>query len=39
MTLGAECGDVVIVEAEGSGAGEALADIVALVESDLDSSP
>ena len=39
MTLGAECGDVVIVEAEGPGADEALADIVALVESDLDSSP
>jgi phosphocarrier protein HPr len=37
MTLGAEHGDEVVVEVEGPGASEALAEIVALVERDLDS--
>jgi phosphocarrier protein len=36
MTLGASHGDEVLVEAEGPGASEALAAIVALVEADLD---
>jgi phosphocarrier protein HPr len=36
MTLGAGHGDEVVVEAEGPGASEALAEIVALVQADLD---
>lgn len=36
MTLGAEHGDEVVIEVEGPGASEALADMVALVEADLD---
>jgi phosphocarrier protein HPr len=36
MTLGAACGDEVLVQASGEGASEALAEIVALVEADLD---
>jgi phosphocarrier protein len=39
MTLGAGHGDEVVVEVEGPGASEALADIVALVEADLDAEP
>jgi phosphocarrier protein len=38
MTLGAACGDEVVVEVDGPGAEDALAEIVALVESDLDDS-
>ena len=38
MTLGAGCGDEVIVEADGPGADEAVAEIVALVEADLDDT-
>lgn len=38
MTLGAECGDEVFVQAEGPAAGEAVAAIVALIESDLDAT-
>jgi phosphocarrier protein HPr len=37
MTLGAEHGDEVVIEAAGAGASHALAEIVALVEADLDS--
>jgi phosphocarrier protein HPr len=37
MTLGAEHGDEVVIEAEGAGASDALAEIVALVEADLDT--
>jgi phosphocarrier protein HPr len=37
MTLGAGHGDEVLIEAEGPGASDALAEIVALVESDLDT--
>ena len=37
LTLGAEYGDEVVVEAEGAGADAALAEMVALVESDLDA--
>jgi phosphocarrier protein HPr len=37
MTLGAEHGDEVVIEAEGPGATEALAAMVALVQADLDS--
>lgn len=36
MTLGAGHGDEVVVEASGEGASDALAEIVALVEADLD---
>jgi len=36
MTLGAAHGDEVVVEASGEGASDALAEIVALVEADLD---
>jgi phosphocarrier protein HPr len=36
MTLGAGHGDEVVIEAEGPQASEALAEIVALVEADLD---
>jgi phosphocarrier protein len=39
MTLGASLGDEVVIEAEGLGASEALAEIVALVQSDLDAAP
>ena len=39
MTLGAAHGDVVVIEVEGPGASEALAEMVALVERDLDSEP
>ena len=39
MTLGAEHGDEVVIEAEGAGASDALAEIVALVEADLDTAP
>ena len=39
MTLGAGHGDEVVVEVVGPGADEALADIVALVEADLDAEP
>ena len=39
MTLGAEHGDEVVVQAEGPGAEQALAEIVAMVEADLDASP
>jgi phosphocarrier protein HPr len=38
MTLGASRGDEVIVEAEGPEAGSALAEIVALVQADLDAT-
>jgi phosphocarrier protein HPr len=38
MTLGASRGDEVIIEAEGPGAESALAEMVALVESDLDGA-
>jgi phosphocarrier protein HPr len=38
MTLGASQGDEVLVEAEGPDAESALAEIVALVESDLDGT-
>ena len=38
MALGAGQGDEVLVEAEGEHAAEALAEIVALVESDLDAT-
>jgi phosphocarrier protein HPr len=37
MTLGAGHGDEVVIEVEGPGAGEALAEMVALVEADLDA--
>jgi phosphocarrier protein HPr len=37
MTLGARCGDEVVVEADGEGAAEALAAIVDLVQRDLDA--
>jgi phosphocarrier protein HPr len=37
MTLGASCGDEVVVEAEGEGAAAALAAIVDLVQRDLDA--
>jgi phosphocarrier protein len=37
MTLGAGHGDEVVIEAEGPGAAEALAEMVALVEADLDA--
>jgi phosphocarrier protein HPr len=37
MTLGAGHGDEVVVEVEGPGASEALAEIVALVQADLDA--
>ena len=37
MTLGAGHGDEVLIEAEGPGASDALAEIVALVERDLDT--
>jgi phosphocarrier protein HPr len=37
MTLGAEKGDEVLVEASGERAADALAEIVALIESDLDA--
>jgi phosphocarrier protein len=39
MTLGAAQGDEVVIEASGENAGEALAEIVALIEADLDASP
>ena len=39
MTLGAACGDEVVVEAAGERAADAVGEIVALVESDLDASP
>lgn len=39
MTLGAKHGDEVIVEAEGAGAAEAVAEIAALVAADLDEAP
>jgi phosphocarrier protein len=39
MTLGAEHGDEVVIEVEGPGASEALAEMVALVEADLDAEP
>ena len=39
MTLGAAQGDEVVIEVSGDGAAEALAEIVALVESDLDAEP
>jgi len=39
MTLGAVQGDEVVIEASGDRAGEVLAEIVALVESDLDAQP
>jgi phosphocarrier protein HPr len=39
MTLGAEHGDEVVIEVEGPGASEALAEMVALVEADLDADP
>jgi phosphocarrier protein HPr len=38
MTLGAACGDAVLVEVDGPDAEGALAEIVALVESDLDDA-
>jgi phosphocarrier protein HPr len=37
MTLGAEHGDEVVIEADGAGASEALAEMLALVQSDLDA--
>lgn len=37
MTLGAGHGDEVVIEVEGPGASEALAEMVALVEADLDA--
>jgi len=37
MTIGAGHGDEVVIEAEGPGASEALAEIVSLVEADLDA--
>lgn len=39
MTLGAEHGDEVVIEVDGPGATEALAEIVALVKADLDTEP
>ena len=39
MTLGASQGDEVVIEAEGPGASEALEEIAALVEADLDAEP
>ena len=38
MTLGASKGDEVVVEAEGPGAESALAEIVAMVQADLDAT-
>jgi phosphocarrier protein HPr len=37
MTLGAGHGDEVVIEADGPGASEALAEMLALVQSDLDA--
>jgi phosphocarrier protein len=37
IALGASCGDAVVIESDGPGASEAVAAIVALVESDLDA--
>jgi phosphocarrier protein HPr len=39
MTLGAEHGDEVVIEVEGPGANEVLAEMVALVQADLDAEP
>lgn len=39
MTLGASQGDEVVIEVEGPGASEALEEIAALIEADLDAEP
>lgn len=37
MTLGAECGDEVVVSADGDGAESALDDLVAILQTDMDA--